>query len=138
MGCAAGRGRADGTERVTPCLPGRSEHKKNRRVSAGFLAERNCVTSTAVWRDDAVAIDRARIQRGWTRRDLGRQARVDEGTLCDLFAGRRRPTFGTLRSLCTALDLSLQSVISFEGSESQFTLHNGGRQMLSRTTQAKG
>jgi len=65
------------------------------------------------WSVDAAAIDRARILRGWTRRDLAEQARVDEGTLCDLFAGRRRPTFGTLRALCNSLGLSFDSVIAF-------------------------
>lgn len=65
------------------------------------------------WSVDAAAIDRARILRGWTRRDLAQQAHVDEGTLCDLFAGRRRPTFGTLRALCQALELSLEAVIAF-------------------------
>lgn len=70
--------------------------------------------STAVWHVDVLAIDCARVRRGWTRRDLGREAKVDEGTLCDLFAGRRRPTFGTLRALCKALELSLQEVLCFE------------------------
>lgn len=65
------------------------------------------------WSVDAGAIDRARILRGWTRRDLARRAHVDEGTLCDLFAGRRRPTFGTLRALCRALELALEDVIKF-------------------------
>jgi transcriptional regulator with XRE-family HTH domain len=51
--------------------------------------------------------------RGWTRRDLAQQAHVDEGTLCDLFAGRRRPTFGTLRALCQVVGLSLVDVITF-------------------------
>jgi transcriptional regulator with XRE-family HTH domain len=68
------------------------------------------------WSVDAGAIDRARILRGWTRRDLAQHARVDEGTLCDLFAGRRRPTFGTLRALIQVLDLSLQDVIAFGSS----------------------
>jgi hypothetical protein len=45
--------------------------------------------------------------------ELGRRPRVDEGTLCDLFAGRRRPTFGTLRAVCLALGLALEDVISF-------------------------
>jgi transcriptional regulator with XRE-family HTH domain len=69
----------------------------------------------AGWSVDVAAIDRARIMRGWTRRDLGRHARVDEGTLCGLFAGRRRPTFGTLRAICFALglELELEHVISF-------------------------
>jgi DNA-binding Xre family transcriptional regulator len=66
-----------------------------------------------VWAVDAVAIDRARILRGWTRRDLAREANLDEGTLCDLFAGRRRPTFGTLCALCQTVELSLQDVIEF-------------------------
>jgi len=74
-----------------------------------------CVSlrSSARWSVDVVAIDRARILRGWTRRDLGRRARVDEGTVCDLFAGRRRPTFGTLRAVCLALGLAMADVISF-------------------------
>jgi len=72
--------------------------------------------SMTVWTVDVEAIDPARILRGWTRRDLGRRAQVDEGTLCDLFGGRRRPTFGTLRALCGVLELSLESVISFDGS----------------------
>jgi len=69
--------------------------------------------SSLEWSVDAAAIDRARILRGWTRRDLGREAHVDEGTLCDLFAGRRRPTFGTLRAVCQALALPLEETIAF-------------------------
>jgi transcriptional regulator with XRE-family HTH domain len=65
------------------------------------------------WSVDAIAIDQARILLGWTRRDLAQNAHVDEGTLCDLFAGRRRPSFGTLRALCQTLDLSLKDVIAF-------------------------
>ena len=67
----------------------------------------------APWSVDKEAIDRARILRGWTRRELGRQAHVDEGTLCDLFARRRQPTFGTLTAVCLALGLELEDVISF-------------------------
>jgi transcriptional regulator with XRE-family HTH domain len=70
--------------------------------------------TTARWFVDIGAIDRARILRGWTRRDLGREAHVDEGTLCDLFAGRRQPTFGMLRAVCAALNLSLQDVVAFQ------------------------
>jgi hypothetical protein len=44
---------------------------------------------------------------------LAREARVDEGTLCDLLAGRRRPTFGTIRAVGHVLDLSLEDVIRF-------------------------
>ena len=65
------------------------------------------------WSVDVAAIDRARILRGWTQRDLGRDAHVDEGTLCDFFASRRRPTFGTLRAVCRALELSLEGVFVF-------------------------
>jgi transcriptional regulator with XRE-family HTH domain len=68
---------------------------------------------TLEWVVDVAAIDRARVLQGWTRRDLARTAHVDEGTLCDLFVGRRRPTFGTLRALCQALGLSLENVIAF-------------------------
>jgi len=68
---------------------------------------------TLEWAVDVAVIERARVLHGWTRRDLAAQAQVDEGTLCDLFAGRRRPTFGTLRAVCHALELSLDSVIAF-------------------------
>ena len=71
------------------------------------------VRAVAEWTVDAAAIDRARIVRGWTRRELGRHARIDEGTLCDLFASRRRPTFGTLRATCLALSLRLEDVVTF-------------------------
>jgi transcriptional regulator with XRE-family HTH domain len=64
------------------------------------------------WSVNVVTIDRARVLRGWTRRELGHEAHVDEGTLCDLFAGRRRPTFGTLRAICDSLGLSLEDVIA--------------------------
>ena len=68
---------------------------------------------TLEWSVDVAAIDRARIIQGWTRRDLAQHAHVDEGTLCDMFGRRRRPTFGTLRAICQALELSIESVISF-------------------------
>ncbi len=67
----------------------------------------------ANWSVDSGAIDRARILRGWTRRELAQNAHVDEGTLCDLFMGRRRPTFGTLRAICQSLELALENVIVF-------------------------
>ena len=69
--------------------------------------------AVAEWTVDVGVIDRARILRGWTRRELGRHAHVDEGTLCDLFAGRRRPTFGTLRALCGSLEIAYHDVICF-------------------------
>jgi transcriptional regulator with XRE-family HTH domain len=70
---------------------------------------------TLEWSVDVVAIDRARILRGWTRRELAQRAQVDEGTLCDLFAGRRRPTVGTLRAVSQVLELSFEGVITFVG-----------------------
>jgi transcriptional regulator with XRE-family HTH domain len=78
------------------------------------------------WSVDGGVIDRARILRGWTRRDLARNAHVDEGTLCDLFAGRRRPTFGTLRAICGALELSLEIVIEFRPADSGNLFEAGG------------
>ena len=73
------------------------------------------IITVAEWTVDVTAIDRARILRGWTRRELARQAHVDEGTLCDLLADRRRPTFGTLRAICGAIGLGLNEVIKFRG-----------------------
>jgi transcriptional regulator with XRE-family HTH domain len=81
---------------------------------------------TPEWSVDVAAIDRARILQGWTRRELAKNARVDEGTLCDLFAGRRRPTFGTLRAMCHVLELSLKDVIEF--SETKTRSEMGSRE----------
>lgn len=69
------------------------------------------------WSADLAAIDRARILRGWTRRDLAQNSQLDEGTVCDLFAGRRRPTFGTLRAISLVLELSFEDVITFVSGE---------------------
>lgn len=65
------------------------------------------------WSVNVSAVERARILHGWTRRELAQKARVDEGTISDLLAGRRRPTFGTLRAVCDALAISLSGVIEF-------------------------
>jgi urease accessory protein UreF len=93
-----------GAERVTPCLPLRQTAL--RASSAGLE-----------WSVNVEAIEGARVLQGWTRRDLARHAHVDEGTLCDLFAARRRPTFGTLRALSQALGLLLEDVIRFNSEE---------------------
>jgi transcriptional regulator with XRE-family HTH domain len=69
------------------------------------------------WTLDLVRLERARILRGWTRRDLARAAHVDEGTLSDLFRARRRPTFGTITAVCSSLELGLDEVILFEDDE---------------------
>ena len=71
------------------------------------------VAGNLEWFVNVGAIERARILRGWTRRDLANEANVDEGTLCDLLAGRRRPTFGTLRAICAAMTMELEAVIDF-------------------------
>lgn len=69
---------------------------------------------TRGWFLDVEVIDRERLLRGWTQRELARQARVNKGTLGDMLARRRRPTLGTVRAICTALDLSLDRVIVFQ------------------------
>lgn len=81
-----------------------------------FLAVDKMVSPGAAsltWTVNVEEIERARILHGWTRRDLARQAHIDEGTLGDLLSGRRRPTFGVLRAVGLALGLSLDRVIEF-------------------------
>jgi len=39
---------------------------------------------------------------------------VDQGTLTDLLADRRRPTLGTVQAICTALGLTLAQVIAID------------------------
>ncbi|MFI5284206.1 MAG: helix-turn-helix domain-containing protein [Candidatus Dormibacterales bacterium] len=108
-GAAAPRGRVHGCNRP--------------RLSRAGLGQEGApgvtLQWTLEWSVDTTAIDRVRILRGWTRRDLAHEAHVDEGTLCDLFAGRRRPTFGTLRALCQVLGLSLEDVIAFTSARQQ-------------------
>jgi transcriptional regulator with XRE-family HTH domain len=66
------------------------------------------------WKLDVEALERARILHGWTRRELAQRAKVDEGTLGDLLARRRRPTFGTIRAIIRSLGLALGDVIQFQ------------------------
>ena len=65
------------------------------------------------WSANAVVVERERVLRGWTRRDLALAARVDPKTLNEFVGGRRRPHLGTVRALCLALDLRLADVIEF-------------------------
>lgn len=58
-------------------------------------------------------VERARTLRGWTQRELARNAHVDPGTLSDLLAERRHPTFGTVQAICASLNLTLGEVIAF-------------------------
>lgn len=51
--------------------------------------------------------------RGWTQRELACNAHVDPGTLSDLLAERRHPTFGTVQAICASLNLALPEVIVF-------------------------
>ena len=67
------------------------------------------------WSVDHQLIERERILRGWTRRDLARAAHVDEKTLRDMLSARRRPTFGTVDAVATALGLMLPKVVLFPG-----------------------
>lgn len=66
---------------------------------------------------DIVVIERERILRGWSQRQLARAAHVDAGTLGDLLAGRRRPMLGTVQAICGSLGLSLADVTSFDPEE---------------------
>jgi transcriptional regulator with XRE-family HTH domain len=73
--------------------------------------------SRTTWTLDLDRLERARILRGWTRRELARVAHVDEGTLSDLFRTRRRPTFGTITAVCSCLGIGLGEIIRFEDHE---------------------
>jgi DNA-binding Xre family transcriptional regulator len=66
------------------------------------------------WKLDPRGIERARVLRGWTQRELAMAARVDPGTLSDALSLRRRPTLSTLQAICQSLNLTLAEVIQFE------------------------
>ena len=83
------------------------------------LVDCNCNDSVpevrgARWRLDLASLDRRRVVRGWTRAELARRAHVAPATLSCMFRGRRRPVFGTVQALCTALGCSLDDVVLFE------------------------
>ena len=65
------------------------------------------------WSVDVEVLERRRIVRGWTRLELAKVARVDPKTLRDLLGRSRRPTFGTVQAICTALGLTLPDVVRF-------------------------
>ena len=50
----------------------------------------------------------------WSRKQLAMVAHVHPKTLTDMCTGRRRPTFGTVQAICTALGLTVADVIMFE------------------------
>jgi DNA-binding Xre family transcriptional regulator len=66
------------------------------------------------WSLRVEVLERERILRGWIQRELARKVHLDPGTLSDLLARRRRPTFGTVQAVCTSLNLTLAEVIAFE------------------------
>ena len=66
------------------------------------------------WSVDANRIERARVLRAWTRKQLAKAACVTPKTLTDMCSGRRRPTFGTVQAVCSALGLTIADVIVFD------------------------
>ena len=68
------------------------------------------------WRVNVDALERARVLRAWSQRDLARAAHVDPGTLGDLLAEKRVPNLGTVRAICAALELEFSSAIQFPSS----------------------
>jgi len=81
--------------------------------SAAGAARTQVRSVTLGWSVDVRAIERRRVLRAWTRGELARAAGVDEKTLRDMLSLRRRPTFGTVQAVCTALGLTLPEVIVF-------------------------
>jgi DNA-binding Xre family transcriptional regulator len=73
----------------------------------------SCSLSEPKWSVDVEVVERRRIVRGWTRLELAKVARVDPKTLRDLLRQSRRPTFGTVQAICTALGLTLPDVVAF-------------------------
>jgi DNA-binding Xre family transcriptional regulator len=82
---------------------------RSRERDSGGRDERGLMA----WSVNVDLLDRERVLRGWTQRQLALSARVDPGTLSDLLGRRRRPKFGTVQAVCTALNLTLAEVISF-------------------------
>ena len=54
-------------------------------------------------------LDRHRIVRGWSRRELAAAAHVDPKTLRDLLGRRRRPDLGTVQAVTATLGLTLST-----------------------------
>jgi len=70
--------------------------------------------SAGGWSVNVHRIERARVLRAWTRRQLAGIAHVDPKTVTDMCNGRRRPHLGTIQALCAALDLTVADVIEFQ------------------------
>jgi DNA-binding Xre family transcriptional regulator len=103
-------GRTDDTVHSANGQPGPDGANYATRWSRGMRSQ---VVLRERWTVDVVRIDRARILKGLTRRQLATIAHVDPDTLGDLLARRRRPTLGSLMAICSQLDLTLAEVIEF-------------------------
>jgi DNA-binding Xre family transcriptional regulator len=68
-------------------------------------------------------IERARVLNAWTRKHLAGMAHVDPKTLTDMCNGRRRPTFGTVQAICTALSLTVADVVMFDDEQTDNNGH---------------
>ncbi len=112
--------------------PGRARDRWPGRQSApGSLDRwRRAVTAhvtSARWSVNVGRIERARVLNAWTRKQLAGVAHVTPKTLTDMCSGRRRPTFGTVQAICSALGLTVADVIVFDyestdsGDGSRFT-----------------
>jgi DNA-binding Xre family transcriptional regulator len=73
-----------------------------------------CGLGRPSWSANVEVIERERVLRGWTQRELARRAHVDPGTLSDLLGRRRRATFGTMQAICSSLNLTLVQMITFQ------------------------
>jgi transcriptional regulator with XRE-family HTH domain len=106
----------------TPRPNGRSRHGRAARPPA--------------WTMNVAIVDRERLLRGWTQRQLAQRAGVDPGTLSDLLGQRRRPTLGTVHAICTSLELKLSDVIVFEsGGDDAFRKQDRARVLESADVQ---
>ena len=66
------------------------------------------------WRTNTIRVDRERILRGLSQRQLATAAHVDPGTLGDMLNGRRRPQLGTISAIARALELTLPDLVAFD------------------------
>ena len=96
--------------------PGAGSAEPDRPTGApvGSGAQPTRQPSGANWSVDVAMLDRHRIVRGWSRRELAAAAHVDPKTLRDLLGRRRRPDLGTVQAVTATLGLTLVDVITFE------------------------
>jgi transcriptional regulator with XRE-family HTH domain len=70
--------------------------------------------TSAPWSVNVGRIERARVLAAWTRKHLAGVAHVTPKTLTDMCSGRRRPTFGAVQAVYSALGLTVADVIVFD------------------------